>query len=207
MDIRVAQGTCPANGRSCAHTRRSDRWSCAATFEQMNCSATPEVIAVGSRECVILRKTMVGRRGLFCLYVIPDVRALRNCGRCPCGRASSAGSARSGVRSGLLRPRHRGDDVCPNKGAISRVSRDHLVRSRSRSEATSVGLFAGRSFDEGCFRAHDAEFVSLRIGENGPGFVAGLPDVDPAGAEPPVAARSRRPDRRRRWSGRGAPGS
>jgi hypothetical protein len=28
------------------------------------------------------------------------------------------------------------------------------------------------------------KFVSLRIGENGPGFVAGMPDVDPVGAEP-----------------------
>ena len=40
------------------------------------------------------------------------------------------------------------------------------------------------SSDEGCFRAHDTEFVSLGIGENGPGLVAGLADVDMAGAQP-----------------------
>jgi hypothetical protein len=47
-----------------------------------------------------------------------------------------------------------------------------------------VRLVCGRSFDEGCFRAHDAEFVALGIGEDGPGLVAGLPDVDTVGAEP-----------------------
>jgi len=67
------------------------------------------------------------------LYVIPDLRALWHGRRCACGRASNDGSARSGVRSGLLQPRHRGDDVCRNGRAIPEVSRDHLVRSRSGS--------------------------------------------------------------------------
>ena len=44
--------------------------------------------------------------------------------------------------------------------------------------------FCRASSDEGCFRAHDAEFVALGIGENGPGLVASLADIDTAGAQP-----------------------
>jgi hypothetical protein len=32
-------------------------------------------------------------------------------------------------------------------------------------------------------RTHDAELVSLRIGQDSPGFSARLPDVDPARSE------------------------
>src|SRR5215475_7917892 len=42
---------------------------------------------------------------------------------------------------------------------------------------------ASRLPGERLLRAHDAELVSLRVGQDGPGLGAGLPDVDPAGPE------------------------
>src|ERR1700722_10196404 len=39
------------------------------------------------------------------------------------------------------------------------------------------------SADERFLRAHYAELVSLRVGQDGPRLGAGLPDVDPAGSE------------------------
>jgi hypothetical protein len=42
--------------------------------------------------------------------------------------------------------------------------------------------------DECLLRARDAELVSLRIGQDGPGFSAGLPDVGPARPEGKKAA-------------------
>src|SRR5262249_57308788 len=36
---------------------------------------------------------------------------------------------------------------------------------------------------ERLLRAHHAELVSLRVGQDGPGLSAGLPDVNPAGPE------------------------
>src|SRR5437016_2646956 len=54
------------------------------------------------------------------------------------------------------------------------------VRSRDLSWdgacAPQYPALAGERF----FRAHYAELVSLRVGQDGPGFSAGLPDVDPA---------------------------
>ena len=115
----------------------------------MNCSATTQVVAVGSRECVICAK-YGRRRRLFCLYAIPDLRALRHCRRCACGRARRTTAARDPAS----------DRACCGQGIVVTTfaemgvrflgfPRDHLVRSRSRSKATYVGLFAGRSFDEG----------------------------------------------------------
>src|SRR6266550_3358651 len=57
------------------------------------------------------------------------------------------------------------------------------VRSRDLSWAGACApqypALAGERF----FRAHYAELVSLRVGQDGPGLSAGLPDVDPARPE------------------------
>ena len=52
-----------------------------------------------------------------------------------------------------------------------------------RGPGLSTVLVLWALSDERFLRAHDAELVSFRIGQDSPGLSAGLPDVDPARPE------------------------
>ena len=68
---------------------------------------------------------------------------------------------------------------------ISVASRTDLYRERRTLAADRYvcGSQCSALAGERLFRAHDAELIPLRVGQDGPGLGAGLPDVDPARPE------------------------